>query len=223
MDGTRALTFDVPYTLLEPPTTGPHTLVMALHGMGQYPALMQRMLQPCLDLPCLWLFPRAPWPYEIRKPDKIVIGHAWYLYDGDQQSLRASMDTAGAHLLGLQAEIALRHNIRQTILAGFSQGGYLAGYLGPRHPQVFSAAACIAGRIKHEFHAGATTPALGVKLAQFHGGRDPAVTAQAARDAVAATRALGFTDVRYTEDPEAGHEISPAMGQSLRQWFQELL
>lgn len=223
MEGTRALTFDVPYTLLDPPTAGPHTLVMALHGMGQSPALMQRMIAPCLDLPCLWLFPRAPWPYEIRKPDKIIIGHAWYVYDGDQQALRASMDVAGAHLLGLQAEIAARHQVRQTILAGFSQGGYLAGYLGPRHPGVFSAAACVAGRIKHEFHADAGPQARAVKLAQFHGGRDQAVKPEAARDSVAAARALGFTDVRYAQDPQAGHEISPAMAQDLRQWLKELL
>lgn len=221
IEGSRPLAFDVPYTLVQPASFDPAkpcALVIALHGMGQSPAHMQRAVEPLLDQPWIWVFPRGPWPYEIRKPEKTIIGHAWYMFDGDQQRLRASMDIAGAHLCGLHDELRARLNIGRSAIIGFSQGGYLAGYVGPQNPQRFAGAACVAGRIKHEFHAQATP----VALAQIHGGHDPAVKAQAAREAAEKSRALGF-DVTYFEDPQAGHEISPAMYEALREWLRRVL
>lgn len=220
--GKRALSFDVPYTLLMP-TRAPDTLVVALHGMGQSPSTMQSMLTPLLDLPCAFLFPGAPWPFEIRKPDRMLIGHAWYMFDGDQAALRASMDVAAAHLLGLLDDIARAHTLGKTILLGFSQGGYLAGYVAPTNPGRFAAAACIGGRIKHEFLADSPTAARAMPLLQLHGGRDPAVKAEAARVAVERTRALGFSNLSYYEEPAAGHEITEHMAQYLRGWLEALL
>jgi predicted esterase len=219
-DGFLALTFDVPYTLLQPDVDSrePRPMVIALHGMGQTPAHMQQMLAPLLDQPWLFLFPRGLWPYEIRKADKHAIGYAWYVFDGDQGRLRASMDLAGAHLCGLHDELRARFNVGRTALVGFSQGGYVAGYIGPRHADRFAAAASIAGRIKHEFHAQASS----VALAQFHGARDIAVKAEAAREAAEKSRALGF-DVTYFEDPQAAHEISPAMCEALGEWLRRVL
>lgn len=221
--GSRPLTVDVPWQLLASPRPGVQTLVLALHGMGQPPAVLREMLAPALDLPCHWLFPRAPWPYEIRKADRMRIGHAWYQYDGDQAALRQSMDIAVRHLLGLAGEVGACVAARRLVVAGFSQGGYLAGYLAPMHPQVFSAAACIGGRIKHEFLAESPTAAHAMPLLQLHGGRDPAVKPEAARDAVEKTRALGFSNVSYHEDPQAGHEISVPMAQHLRAWLESML
>lgn len=221
--GKRTLSFDVPYTLMLPQGPTPDALIVALHGMGQSPSTMQAMLAPLLDLPCGFLFPRAPWPFEIRKPDRMLIGHAWYLFDGDQTALRASMDVAVAHLWGVMDEIAQDWVPRKTILLGFSQGGYLAGYMAPQNPQRFAAAACIGGRIKHEFLADSPTAARAMPLLQLHGGRDMAVKPDAARDAVEKTRALGFNRVSYHEDPAAGHEISVPMANHLRAWLEALL
>lgn len=221
--GKRTLSFDVPYTLLTPTGHAPDTLVLALHGMGQSPHTMQTMLAPVLDLPCGFLFPLAPWPYEIRKPERTVIGHAWYMFNGDQVSLRAWMDIAATHLLGVLDEIALSWKPRKTILIGFSQGGYLAGYLGPQNPGRFAAAACIGGRIKHEFLGDCPGVARAMPLLQLHGGRDAAVKPEAAREAVEKTRALGFSAVTYYEDPAAGHEISAPMAQHLGTWLEALL
>lgn len=220
--GKRALSFDVPYTLMLPTGRAPDALVVALHGMGQSPSTMQVMLAPLLDLPCGFLFPRAPWPYEIRKPDRMLIGHAWYMFDGDQAALRASMNLAAAHLLGLLDDVAAP-GPRKTVLLGFSQGGYLAGYVAPTHPDHFAAAACIGGRIKHEFLGDSPTGAHAMPLLQLHGGRDPAVKAEAARDAVNKTRALGFSNVSYHEDPLAGHEITEPMAHHLRAWLEAIL
>jgi len=220
--GTRSLAFDVPHTLLAPPD-GTGTLVVALHGMGQSPHTMQTMLQPLLDLPCAFLFPRAPWPYEIRKPDRMLIGHAWYTFDGDQAALRESMNFASGYLLGLCDEVAAAQRAKRVLLMGFSQGGYLTGYLAPHHPGRFAAAACIGGRIKHEFLTDAPHAAHNMPLLQVHGGRDPAVKPEAARDAVEKTRALGFSNASYYEDPAAGHEISAPMAQHLRGWLEAML
>jgi len=219
IEGSTRATHEVPFTLLHPGGDAPVPLVIALHGMGHGPEHMQRAMQPLLDGPWAWLFPRGLWPYEVRKAGGITIGHAWYMFDGDQGRLRASMEYAAAHLCALHDEVRARVALSRTALVGFSQGGYLAGYAGPAHAGRFAAAASIAGRIKHEF---LEVPAP-VALAQFHGARDAVVRAAAAREAAEKCRALGFADVTYFEDPQAGHEISPPILEALGNWLRRVL
>lgn len=222
--GTLPFTVDLPYVLARPAgiaDTQPTPLVIALHGMGQTPALMRRVMGALLEQPWTWLFPRGPWPYEIRRAEGTKIGYAWYVFDGDQQGLRAGLDQSANHICALHDVIRSRVAISRTAIVGFSQGGYLAGYAGPRNPQRFAGAACISGRIKHEFLA--DTRSKSTALAQIHGALDVAVKADAARDAVEKTRALGFADVTYFEDPNAGHEITPPMLDTLGQWLRRIL
>ncbi|MCC6463781.1 MAG: hypothetical protein IT463_00420 [Planctomycetes bacterium] len=219
--GVVPFTVDCPYTLLMPPGVAAPPLVVALHGMGQTEDHMRRFMAPLLQRPWAWLFPRGPYPYEIRKPERTRIGHAWYLFTGDQQALRESMDLGAAHL-GRVLDAA--GEFSRVALAGFSQGGYLAAYAGPMLAPRVAAAACLGGRIKHEFLAGVSAQVkAGFALAQFHGGRDENVAPALAREAVEKTRALGFARVHYGQDPECSHEISAALAGQLGEWLEEVL
>ena len=225
--GSRPFTLDVPYEVVTPPTYEEgkrYPLIVALHGMGQDPGFLQRDLAPLLAKPYVWLFPRGPYPLEVRGR-QMRIGYAWYMYDGDQGRLRASMELTSSHLLGLMDTVwnAYCLDLSRAAVLGFSQGGYMAGVLGALNHRRFKAACSISGRLKHEFMAeAAQKAATRVKLAQVHGGRDESVKPQAARLAVEACSALGF-HVEYFEDAEAGHEITPRMASWLGDWLERVL
>ncbi len=209
-------TRDATYRLLHHANDAP--LVVALHGMGQTEDHSQHAVRPLVDKPWSWLFPRGVWPFEVRGKNRIRIGHAWYLYTGDQVDLRASMDIARDHLLAVIDDVRRTHGFSKAAVVGFSQGGYLASYIGPTHADTFCAAGCIAGRIKDEF---ITEGNRDVRIAQFHGGKDEHVSADLAREAVNRTRAMGYSDVQYFEDTDAKHEITSMMQEQLGQWLTE--
>jgi predicted esterase len=225
--GVHTFSHQCPYTLVLPQGYKPERawpLVIALHGMGHTEEVMQRKLAPLLDRPWMWVFPRGVYPFEMRTPDKIRIGHAWYLYTGDQADLRASMAATTEYLIGLQDLVRKDFPISETIVAGFSQGGYLAGYVAPQFPERFRGAACIGGRLKYEFMEDAPANARDkVALAQFHGDKDEGVSPTLAREAADKCRALGFRDVDFFNDPDAGHEISEPIVDMLGAWLDRIL
>lgn len=222
--GSRTYLHECPYTMVLPAgyrRDRPWPLVIALHGMGQIERVMQRRMAPLLDRPWMWLFPRGVHPFEMRRPEKARIGHAWYLYTGDQDQLRESMETTMGFLLAMHDLIRFEYPVSSTAVVGFSQGGYLAGYLGAANHGRFRAAASISGRLKWEFFKDAPAEAKEeLALAQFHGGKDQGVKPELAKEAVENTRKAGFKDVEYFEDPEAGHEISPKMVEDLGHWLE---
>lgn len=221
--GALAFTRHIPYTLVLPQgysAARPWPLVVALHGMGHNEELMRRFMGPLLERPWIWVFPRGPHSFEMRQPEKIRIGHAWYHFDGDQDALRRSMQETAAHLLNLHDLLRKDYPIASTAVVGFSQGGYMAGYVAPRNPERFRAAACLGGRIKHEFlHDAPRT----VALAQFHGEKDENVSPAMAREALEKCAALGFEDTHFYSDPDAGHEVSAPLVTELGKWLERVL
>ena len=224
---TSTFHLECPYTLVLPEgyrRDRAWPLVIALHGMGQYEALMQRAMSPLFDRPWMWLFPRGVYPFEMRQPEKIRIGYAWYLYTGDQDALRESFRVSDQHLMNLQDVVRKEHPVSETAVIGFSQGGYLAGYVAPQHPERFKAAGSIGGRIKHEFLEDAPeTARKGVALAQFHGGKDANVKPELAREALEKCKDLGFEDAHYFQDDDAAHEISDKLVLETGLWLERLL
>ncbi|MDC1141910.1 hypothetical protein OAU50_02360 [Planctomycetota bacterium] len=201
----------------EEPIPADVPIVIALHGMGQNEDRMRRFMGPIADLPFIWVYPRGVHPFEIRKPEKTRIGHAWYLFTGDQETLRQSMLDTTEYLLEVRTEVINRYGLRPCAIVGFSQGGYLAGVVAANHADQFTAAASLGGRLKHEF----MPEGGGVKLAQFHGAKDVNVSPDLAKEAAEATRSKGY-EVEYSEDIDAGHEISEYMAQELGDWLKKV-
>lgn len=225
--GTVTFVSHNPYTVVLPQGYKPERawpLVIALHGMGHSEDLMRRYMGELLDRPWIWVFPRGPHPFEMRQPERVRIGYAWYLYTGDQAELRASMKTTTQYLMDLQDLVRKDFPISESIVVGFSQGGYLAGYVAPHHPERFRGAASIGGRLKWEFMDDAPdTSKKQVALAQFHGAKDENVAASLAHEGADKCRELGYEDVEYFEDEDAGHEVSPRLAAALSLWLERLL
>ncbi|MGQ0615139.1 MAG: alpha/beta hydrolase [Planctomycetaceae bacterium] len=194
-------------SLVRAPRVRPRApLVLALHGMGMTPRSFERWLAPALDANELsWWIPQGILPRE--EPGRRV-GYAWYVFDGDQERLRRSMDEARAYLVGL-TEMALRalQPARVAIL-GFSQGAYLGSYLALSRPDLYSGLVCCCGRPKSEFVAD-PAGARGVKVLIQTGDEDAAVPAALVAKGVAPLRAAGL---EVTERSYAGgHRLTAEM------------
>ncbi|MHC4954179.1 MAG: alpha/beta fold hydrolase [Planctomycetota bacterium] len=124
-------------------------LVIALHGWGMRARQFERWLRPGIEAQEIsWWIPRGILPCEIRSRK---IGFSWYVFDGDQDALRESMNEARSYLCGLVEQARAALDPSSVALLGFSQGAYLASYVSLSRPDLFDRFVCCCGRPKAEF------------------------------------------------------------------------
>lgn len=183
-------------------------LVIALHGWGMSERSFERWLRPGIDhRETSWWIPRGLLPCEIRGARRRV-GYAWYVFDGDQAALRASMDEARAYLAGLVALARRQLEPRSLSLLGFSQGAYLASYVALSRPDLFDALVCCCGRPKAEF-VDDLEAAKGVRVLVQMGRDDAAVSPELIAKGVGPLRAAGLDVAERTY--ETAHKMAPDM------------
>ena len=194
-------------SLVAVPVSGPNRpLAIALHGWGMSERSFTRWLRPGIDAQELsWWVPRGILPGQVKSRK---IGYGWYVFDGDQDGLRASMDEARASIVQLVA--AARRQLRPSRIAlvGFSQGAYLCSYVALSRPDLFSHVVCCCGRPKAEFIDDLDAARAVAVLVQT-GARDESVPPDLIAKGVEPMRAAGLqVDVRSYD---AGHELTPEM------------
>ena len=209
----------VPWRLLLPRTgAGRPPLLVALHGKGDRADRFEEEARDALPEGWALLLPSGPVPRD-RHPARggIALGDSWYLYDGDTPAFRESLDAAEAHLLKVFAAARRRARLGPPALLGFSQGAYLAGIVGVRHPGKFRAVVQVGGRLKVEMLGPLLSAARGVRFLGLHGAKDLAVRPGPSAESLAAARAAGL-DAEFREF-DAGHEFSPEMRLAAREWL----
>jgi predicted esterase len=181
-------------------------LVIALHGQGMTERAFERWLRPGVDAARLsWWVPRGILPCEI--PGR-RIGYAWYVFDGDQDALRASMDEAASYLALLAAAARRALAPSSIALLGFSQGGYLASYVALARPDLYGALVCCCGRPKAEFVTDLAA-SRGVRVLVQTGAEDASVPPELVAKGVAPLRAAGLAVEERSY--AAGHKVVPEM------------
>ena len=181
-------------------------LVIALHGWGMTARAFVRWLRPGIDhRPLSWWVPRAVLPGEVSRRR---IGYSWYVFDGNQEALRESMDEARAYLVGLveTARKALRPG--RIGLLGFSQGAYLASYTALTRPDLFQALVCCCGRPKTEFVEDLDA-ARSLRVLVQTGSRDTSVPPALIAKGVAPLREHGLEVTETSHDTD--HRLIPEM------------
>jgi len=172
-----------------------------------------RWLAPALGVPGpSWWVPRGILPCEVRSRR---IGYGWYVFDGDQSALRASMDEARHYLAALAAMARRALRPSSITLLGFSQGAYLASYAALARPDLFGGVVCCCGRPKAEF-APDLAAARDVRFLVQTGVRDESVSPDLVAKGVQPLLEAGF-DIdqrRY----EADHRLTPEMALDAARW-----
>jgi len=200
-------------SVLVPRAEAGKPLVIALHGKGMSERALARWLRAGIDREGLsWWVPRGPLPYET---ERRRITYAWYVFDGNQAVLKASMDEARPYLHDLVA--AARRALRPSsvTLFGFSQGAYLASYAALSRPDLFDRLVCCAGRPKAEFIENLAA-ARRVRVLIQTGARDAAVPADLIAKGVAPLREAGLDVTEKSYDAE--HKVTAEMATDLAEF-----
>jgi phospholipase/carboxylesterase len=170
---------DVPVTVRLPaPAEADGSALVALHGMGMSPAAFAPDVLALLPAGTAAVLPQAPLPFELRGAQGRRQGNAWYVYTGDSEAFLRAMERTERWLLEVVAACVAEHGLdpARVALLGFSQGGYLAGFVGLRHGDRFRRVVVAGARLKHEAFLGAGA-ALGDNASRAEGGAPSAVAA----------------------------------------------
>ena len=221
-----SFTREVPYLLRVPESSedpSPAPLVIGLHGMGMSARSFSRRLAPLLESPWALLAPQGPYPFEMRRPDKMRIGHAWYTYRGDEEEWFESMLVTERYLLELIDGVTSRPDIdaSRVFLIGFSQGCYLGYFLALRNAARFAGLVSVGGRLKRRFLEPSFAAARDLPVLILHGSRDPSVPlefAERSRDALTAHQ-IEATLVQTDSE----HDLAPEQVCVAHDWIAERL
>src|SRR5436190_14361736 len=129
---------------------GGFPLLLGLHGWGEDGGRMAARFDGLTGLPYARLFPDAPFPVEVKEDAGTRVGASWYQYTGDQPAFMRALAFAEGYLRDVAADAARLHPIDagRIVIAGYSQGGYLAGVAAFRDRARYRGLAGIACRIK---------------------------------------------------------------------------
>ena len=204
------------------PKGAPVGTVLWLHGLGADGHDFESLV-PLLGLPNVrFVFPHAP-----TRPVTVnggAVMRAWYDLEALGEENRGREDQAGIHEAAeLVRALIEREGERgvppsRIILAGYSQGGAVALYVGTRYTaallgiMVLSAYELLVGEPREESGANAQTPLL-----FCHGLYDPMVPVASGREAYAAAN-RGGRPSEWHEFP-MGHQVIPEEILVIREWL----
>ena len=212
----------LPCVEIEP--TEPHrATVLWLHGLGASGHDFEPIV-PALRMPwARFVFPHAP-----VRPVTINGGYrmpSWYDirsldFDATDREDPGELADSAAAVEALLAREEARVAPGKVVLAGFSQGGALALYVGRRHAQPLAGILVLSAyRVEPE---AAPNPANAATPLMFaHGRYDDVVPMAAGRAACAAMQAEG-RPVVWKDYPMA-HEVCPEQIGDVRAWLRDRL
>lgn len=222
------------------------SVLVALHGMGQSAAQFADEALAVAPPATTLLVPEGPYPFEKRRPGAAgppERGNAWYVWTGDSAAFTESMEHVGRWLLrtlevqldAVPRWVAARDgasrpgfalDAARVALLGYSQGGYLAGFVALRNPRSFRALVVAAGRLKDEVLADAApaAAATGLRVLDVHGEHDEAVRPEPCRASAERLAALGVAvdfrtypcGHRVLREPTAQADVRAFLAETLR-------
>lgn len=218
---------EAPWQLFVPPGPSPAggwPLVVGLHGWGMTGESFARRCRPLLFPGAAFLFPEGPYSFELRHQGKIRIGHAWYLFNGDDEPFRSTLGQTQAHLLDLIDSVAVRAGLDpdHVHLVGFSQGAYAGYFMALGRSRRFAGMVAIGGgRLREEFVTEGLTDGRRIPFLLIHGRNDASVPMERTLLMKELLERHGFpVELRPTD---AGHEITPETLTEAREWLAKRL
>jgi phospholipase/carboxylesterase len=202
-------------------------MIVALHGNGAFPRLMEYALISDLgtdeypavpfDRAARCIFLRGTEPIEDAAP-----GHArWFSITAREalakpaqlEALSLQISERSDQVAAMITELArVRPTIGKPIITGHSQGGILTYGLAIRHPELFAAAFPVSGWLPEPMwptqHADAS--ARGLSIVALHGALDKVVPFDVSTTSVERLRLLDYA-IELRPFPDVGHELSPML------------
>jgi predicted esterase len=174
LSGANSFEIEVPYSFIDIGDEKFKPLFIYLHGFRQNIKMFRTRMEPLLDLEGYHLFVQGPYPIYDRSRDKRIEdwGRAWYLYDGNQDSFRNSLELTSTFLDDLIDDIISKITFTNLAIIGYSMGGYLAGYYALSRSDRVDHLVTIGSRIKTEYFEGQDYNYTGLNVLAVHGKDD---------------------------------------------------
>ena len=205
---TVNLAWDAEYALRS--HDSPNKLVILLHGFQQRGQLIYNLLEGAINPDALVLAPNAPFPFPSKKPvGGYEMGYTWYFFDPEKDVYYYDMSLALNYLERLIEDLGYAKMPKSII--GYSQGGYLAPFLGEKLGWVEQ----VVG-INCRFRSEALRAPLPYQLIGIHGEKDVLVDPERARRCHQELIDQGV-EGRFHMLPNAGHGISGQVRSLLRE------
>jgi phospholipase/carboxylesterase len=219
--GKRSFSIETRHLVQVGEGSGParRPLLLALHGQGMSADGLLRLLDFPSRAERLLLVPEGPYPFERRRKGERAIGHAWYLYRGDQDEFRCYLERSEEHVLGVLEDVRKTHpyDADRLVLLGFSQGGYLAGFMALRNKRLFRGLVLASTRLKHEFLANELATGELPPTLVLHGRNDASVRWEAASESIGMLERAGASvEIQLHEE---GHRLPAGFGAQLEAWL----
>lgn len=214
---TQPFNIDIPYELIEVGSFGKKPLFIYLHGYKQNIAIFKKRVKSLLATEAYHLFLQGPYIVYDEKHQRKVSewGRAWYLYDGRQKQFRSSLEKSAGYIQAVLDSVQSDIESNNTMLLGYSMGGYLAGYFALSRPKYIEDLVVIGGRIKTEYFSKKTYPDLNVLA--LHGAKDRSVNIQTVKKSAKELENMGANVSFY--QLEEGHRLSVPYITKVKEWL----
>lgn len=172
-----------------------------MHGLQERGKRIYRKFRNAIPEGAAILAPNGPYPLPSLKNEETRYTYAWYFYDRSTSTYLIDQQWPVAQLKGMIEALGLSH-LPLTII-GFSQGGYLAPFVG----QALSQTKHVIG-IGCEFRTPLLKKDFLFKLTAIHGENDKIILPQWAQKEVDYLKSQNVKTEFYLA-PETEHEITP--------------
>lgn len=220
VSGRSSFRVQVPIQLFETGSPGIRKpMLVYLHGYNQTLDTFLNDLEGLQELEAYHLFVEGPWPVIQHRHPKPVSqwGRAWYLYDGEEQQFRESMEATSEFL----QKVIDRHlrlvPVERLALIGYSMGGYLAGYFAMTRWKHVNELAMIGARFKTEWLSSEEERLSHMNILALHGENDKQVSANRQKKEIDKLQKLSVS-ATFKAVP-ATHEWNPHYVSELLSWF----
>jgi phospholipase/carboxylesterase len=206
----------------------PTASVIWLHGLGadghDFEPLVPQLVQP-QDRPLRFVFPHAP-----VRPVTLNGGYAmraWYDIIGIDR--RSAQDEAGIRQTDQDIAQLIHHEnergikTERIVLAGFSQGGAMTLFCGPRYPQKLAGLLALSCYLPlaEQLAAEQSSANLRTDIFMAHGEYDNVVDMSLGQDSRLKLESCGFT-VQWRDYPMA-HSLCTPQIEDIANWLRQVL
>jgi predicted esterase len=179
-------------------------IIFLLHGYGEEGSKIHHQLKSVLPTDALIVAPNGPFLIPERTETGYRAGYSWYFYEPVSDSYIVDMTAAVGVLKELHTKLDSKGELPVTII-GFSQGGYLAPFVG----QTFGATTQGVIRINYKFLNDKLEALPKFQMDLIQGEKDEVVNLEQVRGSFQKLQARGVRG-GFHPVPELGHRIRPS-------------
>ena len=189
-------------------------VILLLHGYSEAGEYFYNKLKDHIPQDVTVVSPDGPFFVPVQTDNGYRAGHSWYFYDPRTDEYIVDMKLARQYISEIfKVEELLKHPESALTIVGYSQGGYLAPFIGLDHPQAHRVIGLSCQFLVDEFES---LPSF--QMTAIHGIKDDVVEIAGAEKSIEKLKDK-FASATMIEVPGAGHRLDSRILDALKNCF----